>query len=194
MAFLKSVTPSEPKLLVHGDGVYMRAPAMTDYDEWAQLRDVSREFLVPWEPTWTRDELSRAAFRRRIRHYQKELRDGTGYAFFVFRDGDDALLGGLSLSNLRRGVTQSCSLGYWTGAPFSGQGVMTRSVQAAIPFVFDTLRLHRLEAACLPSNLASIRVLENNRFEREGLARRYLKINGIWQDHYLYGRLDQPLG
>jgi len=162
---------------------------MHDYVAWAEVRQRSRDHLVPWEPAWARDELTRPAFRRRVRHYQRELREDLGYAFFIFDDRDDALIGGLTLSNVRRGVTQAAALGYWLGAPYVRRGYMTESVSAVATFAFDKLRLHRLEAACLPHNAASIGVLERSGFLREGRARRYLKINGVWQDHLLFARL-----
>jgi ribosomal-protein-alanine N-acetyltransferase len=113
-----------------------------------------------------------------------------GYALFVFCANRGDLVGGLTLCNVRRGVTQACTLGYWIGAPYARQGYMTAAVRAVIPFVFDSLELHRLEAACLPANTASVRLLERTGFTREGLARRYLKINGVWQDHVLYALLE----
>ncbi|MCG8560305.1 MAG: GNAT family N-acetyltransferase [Hyphomicrobiales bacterium] len=190
MAFLRSVTTPETGPVVYGDGVVLRPPQMTDYPAWAELRALSREFLTPWEPAWTSNELTRASFRRRLRHYAKELREDLGYAFFLLRSEDESLLGGLTLSNVRRGVTQACTLGYWVGAPYARQGCMSAAVKATVPFVFDTLRLHRLEAACLPHNTASVRLLERCGFQREGLARRYLRINGVWQDHLLFALLD----
>ncbi len=99
------------------------------------------------------------------------------------------LLGGLTLANVRRGVAQAGSLGYWIGGPYARRGHMTAAVRALLPFAFGALRLHRVEAACIPSNAASIRLLENSGFAREGYAREYLCINGIWQDHLLYARL-----
>ena len=186
MAFLRSVTALDSQPVLQGNGLHMRMPASADYPQWAELRSRSRNFLVPWEPTWATDELSRGAYRRRLKQYQKELREETGYAFFIFRTVDHRLVGGLSLSNVRRGVTQACTLGYWMGAPYAGQGYMTEAVRTLVPFVFEHLWLHRLEAACLPANVSSIRVLERNNFHCEGLARRYLKINGTWQDHCLY--------
>lgn len=193
MAFLRSVTQIDSGPQVQGRGLFLRMPQSHDYGLWAELRTRSRDFLVPWEPSWTRDELTRSAYRRRLRHYQKDQRDETGYTFFIFRTGDQALLGGLSITGLKRGVTQSAALGYWMGAPYAGQGCMTEAVRAVLPFAFDTLWLHRLEAACIPSNQASIRVLEKNAFAREGLARGYLKINGIWQDHLLFALVsDDP--
>jgi ribosomal-protein-alanine N-acetyltransferase len=99
------------------------------------------------------------------------------------------LLGGLSISNVRRGVAQAASVGYWIGAPHVGRGHMTDAVKAVLPFAFVTLGLHRLEAACLPHNYPSARVLQKAGFKREGMARRYLKINGLWQDHDLFALL-----
>ncbi len=189
MAFLRSVAPPEGGPHIHKGDILLRPPRLSDYTEWAALRGMSREHLVPWEPAWAPDELSRAAFRMRLKHYFREMREDSGYAFFLIRADDNTLLGGLTLSNIRRGASQSVSIGYWVGAPFAGQGIMTKGVRAIASFVFDTLQLHRLEAACLPKNVASIRVLEKAHFTREGLARNYLKINGYWQDHFLYALL-----
>jgi ribosomal-protein-alanine N-acetyltransferase len=191
MAFLRSSTVLEREAEVRGEHVYLRAPQISDYSDWAELRALSRQHLTPWEPQWARDELSRSTFRRRLRQYQREQRDDQAYAFFILREVDALLLGGLTLSNVRRGVAQSASLGYWIGAPYAGRSHMTDAVRAVVPFAFGTLGLHRLEAACLPHNLASSRVLEKTGFRREGRARRYLKINGAWQDHDLYALLQE---
>jgi ribosomal-protein-alanine N-acetyltransferase len=187
MAFFRTINFSEPLPSVEGEGVMLRTPQLTDFEEWSALRETSRDFLVPWEPTWPADDLTRAAFRRRIKRYAEDLRSDQGYAFLVARSSDGALVGGLTLANIRRGVAQACSLGYWTGLPFVRQGYMTAAVRAVIPFAFETLRLHRLEAACIPSNTGSIKLLEKAGFMREGYAREYLCINGVWQDHLLYG-------
>jgi [ribosomal protein S5]-alanine N-acetyltransferase len=189
MAFFRTINFSEPVPSLAGEGVVLRTPQVTDYAEWAALREQSREFLTPWEPTWPADDLSRSAFRRRIRRYAEDLRTDQGYAFLIARSLDDTMVGGLTLANIRRGVAQAGSLGYWMGQPYARQGYMTAAVRAVIPFAFATLRLHRLEAACIPTNAGSIRLLERTGFVREGYARGYLCINGIWQDHLLYGRL-----
>jgi ribosomal-protein-alanine N-acetyltransferase len=186
MEFLRSVVPFQPTPVISTETVTLRSPAMGDYPSWSELRGASRAFLTPWEPVWPVDDLTRPAYRRRLRRYQREIQEATGYPFLVFRSADMALVGGLTLSHVVRGVTQSCSLGYWMGERFAGRGLMTAAVKAVIPFVFDTLRLHRLEAACLPHNAASIRLLEKAGFTREGYARRYLNIDGRWQDHLLF--------
>jgi ribosomal-protein-alanine N-acetyltransferase len=189
MAFFRTINFADPLPSVMGEGVMLRTPQVTDHTEWAALREQSREFLTPWEPIWPADDLSRSAFRRRIRRYTEDLRSDQSYAFLIFRSTDGRLVGGLTLANVRRGVAQAGSLGYWMGLPYVRHGYMTAAVRAIIPFAFSTLRLHRLEAACIPTNTASIRLLENTGFIREGYAREYLCINGIWQDHLLYGRL-----
>lgn len=187
MAFLRSGAIPESAQAVYGRQVTLRAPQLAEYAEWARLRALSRGHLAPWEPAWPRDDLTKSAYRRRIRHYQREARDDLGYAYAIWSNADNRLLGGLTVSNVRRGVTQSATLGYWLGLPFVRLGYMSDALGAIIPFTFDTLRLHRLEAASQPTNAASMAVLERAGFEREGFARSYLKINGIWQDHVLFG-------
>src|SRR5262249_34969672 len=152
MAFFRTVSFTEPLPIIEGEGVFLRAPQMADYPEWATLREASRAFLTPWEPTWLPNDLTRGAFRRRLKRYAEDLRSDQAYPFFLFRRADNALVGGLTLANVRRGVAQAGSLGYWIGEPYARGGLMTAGVNALIPFVFDTLRLHRLEAACIPSN------------------------------------------
>jgi ribosomal-protein-alanine N-acetyltransferase len=189
MALFRLGPSSENTTFVRGAGVYLRAIEMRDFDEWASLRERSRAFLTPWEPTWPGDDLTKSSFRRRIRRNQQEIENDEAYPFLIFRD-DDLLVGGLTLGQVRRGVVQSATIGYWIGAPYAGKGFMTRAVHATIGFAFATLRLHRLEASCLPHNEASIRLLQKNGFTREGLARAYLRINGTWQDHLLFGLIE----
>jgi [ribosomal protein S5]-alanine N-acetyltransferase len=189
MALFRTINLADHPPLIEGAGVFLRAPQTGDYAEWAALREASRAFLTPWEPTWPADDLTRSAFRRRLRRYAEDQRNDQAYAYFLFRSGDQVLVGGLTLANLRRGVAQAGSLGYWIGAPYARRGYMTAAVAALIPYAFSTLRLHRLEAACIPTNAASISLLEKTGFEREGYAREYLCINGQWQDHLLYARL-----
>jgi ribosomal-protein-alanine N-acetyltransferase len=192
MAFLRLTGP-DPESEIRGNAVILRPPVMSDYGAWAQLRALSRMHLALWEPAWSRDELSRPAFRRRIRQYQREARDDQGYAFFVVHKAEGTLLGSITLSNVRRGVSQSAAVGYWIGLPHTNKGFMTDAVCALAGYSFTNLGLHRLEAACMPSNAASARVLEKAGFRREGMARKLLKIDGVWQDHDLYARLsDDP--
>ncbi len=184
--FLRKPPWSGADPLIYGSRVYLRPPRQSDWSEWARLRTESRAHLTPWEPTWSADELTRVAYRRRLRRYSRDQRDGTGISFLIFSRAANALLGGVTLSNTRRGVTQSTTLGYWMGAPHAGKGYMKDAVNAVIGFVFEDMRLHRLEAACVPANEASKRVLQATGFHEEGFARRYLRINGEWRDHLLF--------
>jgi [ribosomal protein S5]-alanine N-acetyltransferase len=189
MALFRTVSFNEIVPAVTGAGVTLRAPQSGDFAEWAALRETSRDFLVPWEPTWPPDDLTRSAFRRRLKRYAEDQRGDLAYAFLIFRSEDNAMIGGLTLANIRRGVAQAGSIGYWIGAPYARKGYMTAAVRALIPYGFTTLRLHRLEAACIPANAASVHLLERTGFRREGYARSYLCINGTWQDHLLYARI-----
>jgi ribosomal-protein-alanine N-acetyltransferase len=172
---------------VDGEAVYLRHPKPSDYEAWAALRAESANHLQPWEPSWTSDELTRAAYRRRLRRYADDIRDGLAMPFFFLRQSDDALLGGLTFSNIRRGVAQACSLGYWIGAPHVRQGYTRDAARAACRYGFHMMGLHRIEAAVIPTNAASRAVLEGVGFTQEGFARAYLKIAGQWRDHLLYG-------
>ena len=186
--------PPPPPARLVGGRIYLRQPEDRDWRPWADLRAISRDFLAPWEPTWPADALTREAYRRRLRRYGIDWREDGGYSFFIFRLGDNALVGGVTLGNVRRGVAQAGTLGYWVGRPFARQGYMTDALKATIAFAFQTLQLHRLEAACLPSNEASRGVLEKLGFRQEGYARKYLRINGDWHDHLLYSLLVEEAG
>jgi len=172
-----------------GQGVRLRAPRIDDYEAWAKLRSASRAHTEPWEPAWTADELSKGAFRRRIERYDADRNAGTGYPFFVTRSRDDVLLGACNLNNVRRGVLQSADIGYWIGTPYVRKGFTRAAVRRVLAFAFDELRLHRVEAACQPTNMASRTLLEGVGFTHEGLARSYLNIAGEWRDHERYAMI-----
>lgn len=181
--FSRSKTPS----YIEGRLVRMRAPVAGDYGAWSELRGHSRRHLEPWEPTWAPDELTREAFRRRLRRYQQAERDAIGYMYFIFTAQENEFAGGIQVSNIRQGVAQSAAtIGYWIGEKFAGQGLMTNAVTTVVNHFFDRMGFHRIEAACLPGNAASRRVLTKCGFAAEGTARKYLRINGEWQDHLLF--------
>ena len=166
--------------------IRLEAPRMADWKAWASLGEESRAFLTPWEPTWPHDALTRHAFRRRLKAYSQEWRRGTGFSFLVHRLADDALMGGVTIADVRRGGARAASVGYWIGERYARQGYMSEAVSALIEFAFEELALHRVEAACLPSNDASRSLLLKVGFRQEGYARQYLRINGKWQDHLLF--------
>ncbi len=189
MALFRLYPPVHAPTLVRGEGLYLRPPEMGDFEAWAALRAQSRRFLTPWEPTWPSDDLTRSAFRRRVKRNQQEINNDEAYPFLLFRD-DDVLAGGLTLGQVKRGVVQAATLGYWIGEVYARQGLMSSAVRAMTGYAFATLRLHRIEASCLPHNEASRKLLERTGFTREGYARAYLRIDGVWQDHLLFGLLE----
>ena len=169
-----------------GRQVTLRLPRPRDHAEWASLRNESRAFLEPWEPKWASDELSASAWRQRLRRYRSDFANGVALPLFIYETATGGLVGGITVSNIRHGVSQSASIGYWMAERHAGRGLMAEALQLVIRHCFATLRLHRLEAACIPGNERSMRVLEKAGFRLEGLLRSYVKINGIWQDHFLY--------
>ena len=181
-----------PEHVLSGQGLMLRLPRAEDYEAWARVREASRAHLERWEPLWPEDDLTKPAFRRRLRRYAAEVANDQSVPFFIFAE-DGTLMGGLTIANIRRGVAQSATLGYWMGEAHGRKGHMTASVRLACRFAFDTLRLHRIEAACIPENEASRRVLEKAGFRREGYAREYLCIAGRWQDHLLHALLPEDL-
>ncbi|HVA14484.1 MAG TPA: GNAT family protein [Stellaceae bacterium] len=178
-----------PPFRLVGRRTVLRAPDRQDWRVWAELRSASRAFLTPWEPSWGEDALTRAAFRRRLARYALEWHSDQGYTFLLFRLEDDALVGGISVTNVRRGVAESASVGYWVGESHAHQGYMSEGLALTLKFAFERLRLHRVEAACLPHNAPSRGLLLKSGFREEGYASEYLCIDGKWQDHVLFGIL-----
>ena len=188
MALLDWIS-TDHDLRLDGDGVRLRPHRASDFTEWSALREGSRQFLQPWEPTWPADDLTRAAYRRRLATYAQDIERGVAYPFLVFRESDQRMVGGITLANVRRGVAQMASVGYWMGEPYTRNGHTVAAVRAVLAFGFERLGLHRIEAACLPTNTPSRGVLAKAGFREEGYARAYLKIDGAWRDHVLFGRL-----
>ncbi|HYC05300.1 MAG TPA: GNAT family protein [Azospirillaceae bacterium] len=178
-----------PAVRLEGVRVYLRPPQPKDWRDWATLRERSREFLAPWEPTWPSDALTRASFLRRVRRQAAEWRSDEGYGFLVFDRATDRVAGGIGLTNVRRGVAQMGTMGYWVGKPYARQGFTTEAARLVLDFAFNQLGLHRIEAACIPTNEPSRGVLEKVGFQHEGYARGYLRIDGRWADHLLFGIL-----
>lgn len=206
-----------------GPRLVLRAGYPTDWKEWRGLRAASRDFLVPWEPTWPLDALGYEFFCGLLRRQARDWREGKAYAFLIFLKTsgepetggnisistplhspdenrpsppslrDNALIGGISLNGVQRGIAQKGTLGYWIGAPFARHGYMTEAVGLVCDFAFKTLRLNRVEAGCLPRNEASRRLLAKLGFAEEGFARAYLRINGRWEDHLLWGKVKNAL-
>ncbi len=177
------------KLKIETERMTLRPPTHSDFRQWASLRAESRDFLTPWEPAWAADHLTRKAFTNRVYWAQRSVANGSAVPLFLIRREDQALLGAVTLDNIRRGPSQAGTLGYWVGAKFARQGYMREAVGALVHHAFARLDLSRLEAACLPENRPSRALLESCGFKYEGVAQSYLQINGRWRTHVLYAAL-----
>jgi len=187
--------PLETRLI--GSRVVLRAAELADWRSWRNLRDMSRDFLIPWEPEWPVNSLTAPFFAGMLRHQERDWRRGKAYGFLIFlaknhrrnmKEQTGTLVGGITLNDVRRGIAQKATLGYWIGLPYARQGLMTEAAGLVCNFAFERLKLHRLEASCLPHNEPSKRLLKRLGFEEEGFAKSYLCINGVWQDHVLWGK------
>jgi len=173
-----------------GERVFLRPPKRRDALKWQKLRISSKSFLVPWEPSWDASSCSRRAYLRYFKNSNYLANMDRAYSFLIFKTDDKTLLGGINVGNVRRGVSQSASLGYWIGEKYSRNGYMKEALKLLIPSLFVDLRLNRIEAATLEENIASKNLLKKIGFKKEGVLRKYLKINGTWRDHILYGLLE----
>ncbi len=173
-----------------GKRVFLRPPKRRDALKWQKLRMSSKSFLVPWEPSWDASSCTRRAYLRYFKNSNYLANMDRAYSFLIFKTDDKTLLGGINIGNVRRGVSQSASLGYWIGEKYSRNGYMKEALKLLIPSLFVDLRLNRIEAATLEENIASKNLLKKIGFKKEGVLRKYLKINGTWRDHILYGLLE----
>lgn len=177
------------KFRLETERMTLRAPQHGDFHSWTALRQDSAAFLTPWEPSWAEDHLSRRAFTNRVYWANRSIANGTAVPVFLIRRKDAALVGAITLDNVRRGPAQAATLGYWIGQPFARQGYMGEAIRAMVHYAFEKLDLSRIEAACLPENVASRGLLERSGFKYEGVAQSYLQINGRWRTHVLYASL-----
>lgn len=177
------------KLKIETERLTLRPPAHGDYRAWAALRNSSRDFLSPWEPTWAADHLTRKSFTNRVYWASRSISGGTAVPLFLLRRSDQVLLGAITLDNIRRGPSQAATLGYWVGEIHARKGYMREALEAVVHYAFNELDLSRLEAGCLPENAPSRGVLEKVGFKYEGVAQSYLQINGRWRNHVLYANL-----
>ena len=158
------------KIEIRTGRLVLRPPVGRDYDGWSEVRRESRDFLTPWEPTWSSDHLTRRSFRNRVIWAERAIRQGEALPLMLVRTDDQRIVGGVTLSNIRRSPAETGTLGYWTGEAYARQGYMAEALAALRDYAFSTLDLSRLEAACLPENTPSRRLLERCQFKYEGVA------------------------
>ena len=177
------------RVRIETERMTLRLPQHADFRDWAALRATSEGFLAPWEPVWSEDHLSRRSFTNRVYWAARAEAQGTALPLLLIRRLDQALLGAITLDNIRRGPAQAGTMGYWIGAAHARQGYMREAIEALIHHAFKEMDLSRIEAACLPENAASRGVLEATGFKYEGVAQSYLQIAGRWRNHVLYANI-----
>ena len=176
-----------------GKDVVLKKPKKENWREWAELRQVSRKFLQPWEPTWPSNFLTKELFTKFINKIETALKKKISYNFFIFHKKTNNLMGGISLTNFKSEGYKSITIGYWMGEEYAGKGYMRDSLKIISNYCFTDLGLNRIEAACLPKNLSSKKVLLNVGFKVEGYAKKYLDINGKLEDHLLLVKIKKGL-
>ncbi len=187
MLWKTSRTAEMPEVILEAFRVHLRPPRPEDCDAWINLRKENAAELVPLEPRWPKDALSKEHFRLRMERQAKQWLEDKAYAFLIFKNRDNTLIGGININHVCRGAAQYASLGYWLDKDHQKQGLMTESLRRLMRFCFQDIKLHRLHAAVLEHNTRSIDLLERIGFKKEGYAEKYIEINGNWENHILYG-------
>lgn len=172
---------------LHGRRVLLRTMGEHDYQGWLAVRERCHHWLLKWEPRsayashMAEDQRS---FTSRCAIRERERQMGTGFGFGIFFGG--RFVGEITLSSIQRGPLQSAYIGYWIDEAVAGQGLMPEAVVTMMHYAFESLRLHRIEINIIPRNKPSRRVVEKLGLRFEGVAERYLEIDGAWEDHARY--------
>lgn len=169
-----------------GRRVILRAPRPSDAPDVLAVRRRSRAFLAPWIPMMPPEDDHLRACKLQIRHQRNLWRGDRAYPMVVASKGDDRFIGRVTLTEVVRSVFQNAALGYWIDVEHAGQGLMREALHMALDMAFGPLGLHRIQAAIRPNNVASLRLARRCGLRREGLAERFLYIDGLWADHELY--------
>ena len=189
MTAVHPARPSNVGLRLYGRRVVLRPLVAQDFNGWSEVRRRNGEWLTQWEPmrlTHHPDpETNREVFAARCGARERERLAGTQFAFGIFVDG--AFAGEINLNNVVRGAFQSATIGYWIDKSRAGRSLMSEAVVVLAQYAFEEMRLHRLEICIIPRNVNSRRVMEKLDIRTEGVAERFLEINGVWEDHIRYG-------
>ena len=171
----------------------LKTPEQDDYDSLRTYLLENRLFLEPWEPKREEVWYSASQIKTRITAQKASVEKGESVPYFIRKKTEHTIIGTVSLSNIIRGPFQSCFLGYGLNRTDCNSGYMTEAVRAVIDYAFSVLKLHRIEANIMPRNSGSRRVLEKTGFVSEGISRKYLKINGVWEDHEHFALLNDDI-
>lgn len=171
-----------------GRRVLLRPLTIDDFEEWAEVRTRCEDWLTKWEPRALHGvptaQNNRLAFAARCAARDRERDSGSGFGFGIFMQ--QRFIGEINLNNVLRGACQNAYIGYWIDQSAAGQNFMPESLVVIMQYAFETLGLHRIQVAIIPRNQPSIRVVEKLGLRNEGIAERYLEINGVWEDHYRF--------
>lgn len=170
-------------MVYHGQDIYIRIWELRDAEAKLELHIRNKEFFQDYSPKREEEFYTLEEQKKRIEERINESKQGVDYSFGIFLKDTDELIGNVTLSEVLRGALQSCYIGYMLDQRHNGKGYMTEAVRLAVDFGFKELKLHRIEAGVMPHNVRSMRVLEKAGFQKEGIARKNVKINGVWQDH-----------
>jgi len=189
MTAMHPARPTNAGLRLYGRRVVLRPLVAQDFNGWSEVRRRNGEWLTKWEPARLAHhpdpEINRDVFAARCGARDRERHAGTQYAFGIFVDG--AFAGEINLNNVVRGAFQSATIGYWIDKARAGHSFMSEAVLTLAQYSFESLNLHRLEICIIPRNANSRRVVEKLGIREEGIAERFLEINGVWEDHVRYG-------
>lgn len=185
-----SSSPRVPSpLRLYGRRVVLRPLTPQDFPAWSEVRRRNDAWLTPWEPRRPPSQLdptiNRDAYHTRCAARDRDMTSGAAYGFGVFVDHQ--LAGEVNLNHVLRGAMQSATVGYWIDRARAGRALTAEGVVIVARFAFEQLDLHRLEICIVPRNTNSRRVMEKLAIREEGIAVRYLEINGVWEDHIRYG-------
>ncbi|MCY7760570.1 GNAT family N-acetyltransferase [Bacillus spizizenii] len=176
--------------MLKGNTIYVRPLEVKDAEEHLRLQSENQDFFEQFSMIRADDYYTIEGQRKRIREYQQRLEKDEEYHFGIFAASDDTLIGTVSLFQVIRGALQTAFIGYFLDKAHNGKGLMTEAVKLIVDFAFHELKLHRIEAGVMPRNLGSMRVLEKAGFHKEGIARKNVKINGVWEDHQVLAILN----
>ena len=179
-------TPApQPAPWLTGKRITMRPLREEDFEQWSEVRLANDDWLLKWEPLRPANApdaaRERSAFLVRCDARRRDRQAGAGFSFGVFVDNDFA--GEMNLSSIHRGAHQNAYVGYWIDHRHAGDGYTPEALVALMQFGFEELNLHRLQISIIPRNTASRRVVEKLNVRAEGVAEKYLQINGAWEDH-----------
>lgn len=176
-----------PPLELESERILMRPPRISDWPQWAQTRSINKDHIQPFEPKWAENALEKDFFERRVLRQARDWELGQANALLIFKKTDMHLIGGMNINNICRGAAQYAAIGYWVDQAHEGQGYMAEAIRLTLAYCFEDLKLHRVNASCLPENTRSKNTLLKAGFKEEGFAEKYLQINGQWRDHDLFG-------